>query len=135
MCRYFNIVSNWTVSELLNCKFVNKAEIQLTGKSHYIYYIYTYFFCLFSIVFPRTAYIFVFFFAALSLLEECLCRRFFSAFLSFILFGCSPNRRHNKYANIVGAYILRFARLKFICALNVTLKSRLSIKRGNNSAG
>lgn len=43
MCRYFNIVSNWTVSELLNCKFVNKAEIELTGKSHYIHYIYTYF--------------------------------------------------------------------------------------------
>lgn len=77
------------IDELLNCKFVNKAEIELTGKSHYIYYIYTYFFCLFSFVFPRTTYIFVFFFAALSLLEECLCRRFFcfSFFFSFWLFA------------------------------------------------
>lgn len=109
MCRYFNIVSNWTVSlridELLNFKFVNKTQIELTGKSYYIYYIYTTFFSLFFIVFPRTAYIFVLFFAALSLPEECLCRRFF-LFSFFFLFGCSPIRRHNKYGNIVGAYIV-----------------------------
>lgn len=76
MCRYFNI-STLRIDELLNFKFVNKTQIELTGKSYYIYYIYTTFFSLFFIVFPRTAYIFVLFFAALSLLEECLCRRFF----------------------------------------------------------
>lgn len=124
------------IDELLNCKFVNKAEIELTGKSHYIYYIYTYIFFL-SIFLCFSTYC-----IHICILFRCVvsARRMsvqtiLLLFFLFFRFGCSPNRRHNKYANIVGAYILRFARLKFICALNVTLKSRLSTKRGNNSAG